>query len=259
MKKIVSVLIICVMLLSSFGVSAVATSSKVEDTYTQPEKFIYGDVDMDSVVTVKDATLVQKYIAQIETLSLIQKYAAKINDKKISVRNATEIQKYVAGISNNSNVGIMEFMDFPITFEKNMIDASATGDELSFVQTECVNFDSGSETYKYFKNNMFYVFFEANYIFEGLENTELENKYTDEYFENNALIVMSHFGSSSRLYRVDSITQFDGVLGVNYTTLFPKSGVVTTDVVNSLLYIEVSREDIRDVVDIVTYENIGVY
>lgn len=253
LMSVLLILIIGVMSVGVFGVSA-------ESEYTQLEKFIYGDVDMDGVVTVKDATLIQKYVAQLENLSLIQKQAAKINGNIISVRNATEIQKYVAQIKvNDSKVGVTNHIMEPIIYEKNMIDASASGDELLFEQTECIDFDSCSETYKYFRNNMLYMFFETNYILEGLENTVLDNKYTDEYFENNALIVMSHFGSSSVRYRIDSIVKSGSVFGVNYTLLLPKSGVVSADVVNSRVYIEVSKSDIKGITDVVSHMNIELY
>lgn len=63
------------------------------------EDFILGDVDGDGEVTVKDATLIQKFSAELETLSDKQKKAADINgDGTISILDATEVQKYVAGL-----------------------------------------------------------------------------------------------------------------------------------------------------------------
>ena len=58
-----------------------------------------GDVDLDGDVTVKDATLVQKDIVQLETLTDFQKKAADINsDGTISVTDATDIQKIVVNL-----------------------------------------------------------------------------------------------------------------------------------------------------------------
>jgi len=91
--KLLSVVLVIVLTLtglSVFGVSA-------EATYTQPEKFIYGDVDMDGVVTVKDATLIQKYIVGIEYLTGVQKFLADPYEAGLSIKNATAIQKRVAG------------------------------------------------------------------------------------------------------------------------------------------------------------------
>lgn len=54
-----------------------------------------GNINMDTAVNVKDATLIQKYSADIETLNALQKYFADVNlDGRINVIDATEIQKY---------------------------------------------------------------------------------------------------------------------------------------------------------------------
>lgn len=58
-----------------------------------------GDVDMDSDVTILDATAVQLYIAQLETLSQTQALLADTdNDKEISIIDVTLIQLFVAHI-----------------------------------------------------------------------------------------------------------------------------------------------------------------
>ena len=69
LMSVLLILIIGLMGVSVFGVSA-------ESEYTQPEKFIYGDVDMDGVVTVKDATLIQKGVADITYVTVVQRYLA---------------------------------------------------------------------------------------------------------------------------------------------------------------------------------------
>ncbi len=255
--KIISfILIISVMMASVcvFGASA-------ESTYTPPEEFIYGDVDMDGEVTVRDATLVQKYVAGLETLSLIQKQSARINDEKITVRGATEIQKHIAGIMvEDSNVGAKVQVQSPTMVDGANVDAVSTGDEISFTQTPYIEWDIRAESFEYFAYNDFYIFDENHYIFNELDGTVLENKYNEKYFEDNVLIVMSFgSGSSSYRYRVDSITKSEGVLGVNYTLLFPESGAVSADVANQRIYIEVSKEDIEAVNSIKTYKNIELY
>lgn len=60
---------------------------------------ITNDVDLDNSVTVADATLLQKYIANISTLTDDQKLLADCNgDGVIDVRDATYIQKIIAKI-----------------------------------------------------------------------------------------------------------------------------------------------------------------
>lgn len=59
-----------------------------------------GDVDLDGVVTVKDATLVQKDIVQLETLTGFQKKIADSNlDGSINITDATAIQKTVVKLN----------------------------------------------------------------------------------------------------------------------------------------------------------------
>ena len=92
------ILIIALMGISVFGVSA-------EGEYTQPEKFIYGDVDMDGVVTVKDATLVQKGVADITYVTAVQRYLADPAGDGLNVKDATAIQKSLAGYEVNLPMG----------------------------------------------------------------------------------------------------------------------------------------------------------
>ena len=90
--KILSLTIALIMIFT--GVSIFTASA--EDTYTQPEKFIYGDVDLDGQVTVKDATLIQKGLAKITYVNAVQRFLADPEGTGYSVKNATAIQKYLA-------------------------------------------------------------------------------------------------------------------------------------------------------------------
>jgi C1A family cysteine protease len=60
--------------------------------------FLTGDVDLNGVVNVRDATLIMKWIANISDLTPIQKANALVGNvyDTIDVRNATLIQKYLA-------------------------------------------------------------------------------------------------------------------------------------------------------------------
>lgn len=60
---------------------------------------VLGDVDADSEITIKDATLVQKYVACITSLYNSQKnYADVESDGAVNIKDATAIQKMIAGI-----------------------------------------------------------------------------------------------------------------------------------------------------------------
>lgn len=55
-----------------------------------------GDVDLNGSIDIKDATLIQKYLADIEMLDATQLGVADYNqDNQINIMDATEIQKYL--------------------------------------------------------------------------------------------------------------------------------------------------------------------
>ncbi len=69
---------------------------------------LLGDVNMDGVITVADATLVQKMVAQLETMSSDQSILADVdNNGTVNVNDVTCIQKYIAsygtGCGNTGN------------------------------------------------------------------------------------------------------------------------------------------------------------
>ena len=74
----------------------------VEYTFDATKDYLLGDVNGDGKISVLDATLIQKYLAGLVTLSDTQKAAADVNgDGSVSVIDATLIQKYIAGLISN--------------------------------------------------------------------------------------------------------------------------------------------------------------
>ena len=66
----------------------------------------YGDVDLKGGINVKDATLIQKYLANIVTLEKHPLKQADVNsDGKVNIKDATVIQKYCAKIDVESRIG----------------------------------------------------------------------------------------------------------------------------------------------------------
>ena len=71
----------------------------VEYTFDATKDYLLGDVNGDGQVTVVDATLIQKYIAGLVTLSDTQKAAADVNnDGSVSIVDVTQLQTYIAGL-----------------------------------------------------------------------------------------------------------------------------------------------------------------
>ncbi len=145
--KIISfILIISVMMASVcvFGASA-------ESTYTPPEEFIYGDVDMDGEVTVRDATLVQKGVAGIVYLTAVQKYLAVADSENFSVRNATAIQKHLAGLDTASSVDKVVEMAYTDKFSGAIDDDALFDYSLIFIQTKSNEYEYTLEDFPEFE------------------------------------------------------------------------------------------------------------
>ncbi len=67
---------------------------------------VVGDVNFDSTVNIKDATAVQKQVADVLTLSESEKAAADVNeDRVVNIKDATAIQKYAAGVDTGFPIG----------------------------------------------------------------------------------------------------------------------------------------------------------
>ena len=96
MKKTYKLLCFLMVLILLIGTIPVSASE-----FTPPETLYYGDVDFDEEVTIKDATLIQKYIAQLESFTTVQRFLADSRFKGITISTVTEIQKYLAGYEIN--------------------------------------------------------------------------------------------------------------------------------------------------------------
>lgn len=66
--------------------------------YDYPDDFEYGDLNGDGAININDATLVQKFAAEIETGEIIIEAGDVNGDGVVNVKDATLIQKYVAEI-----------------------------------------------------------------------------------------------------------------------------------------------------------------
>lgn len=79
---------------------------------------VYGDVNGDGDITVVDATLVQKHVVQLETLSADKQILADVNeDNTISVVDATLIQKYIVQLKDWGRTGDVYHAEQPTTPE----------------------------------------------------------------------------------------------------------------------------------------------
>ena len=94
MKKPVSILLAAVIAASALAAAPFAAHAAQ-----------YGDVDGDGLVTVVDATIIQKHSARLTTLDSSLLKAADMNgDGKVNVVDATNVQKVAAGIDEPSEI-----------------------------------------------------------------------------------------------------------------------------------------------------------
>lgn len=72
--------------------------------------FKKGDVNLDGIVSIQDATLVQKVLAGDANLNSIQEANSLVGfyDHSITINNVTEIQKYLANLIPNLDEGFIE-------------------------------------------------------------------------------------------------------------------------------------------------------
>ena len=82
------------------------TTEVIITTVPEALEYVYGDANSDNSITIKDATLVQKFVAfLVDAESLNLKNADCNLDSKVSVKDATCIQKYLANLTGFANVG----------------------------------------------------------------------------------------------------------------------------------------------------------
>ncbi len=74
---------------------------------------ICGDADCDGLVGIKDATLIQQYLAGYENAQVLEDIADCDGNKRVDIKDVTLIQMYVVGCDNCGNVGknIDEFVE----------------------------------------------------------------------------------------------------------------------------------------------------
>ena len=69
------------------------------------DPIILGDVDGDGVVSILDATAIQRHLASIPTYSYIEAAADTDEDGSVSILDATMIQRWLANLQSNDNIG----------------------------------------------------------------------------------------------------------------------------------------------------------
>ena len=76
-----------------------ADSAKAAVAAVGADGYIYGDANIDGTVNIKDATVIQKFAADLETLEGVALKQADVTaDGSVNIKDATSIQKFVADL-----------------------------------------------------------------------------------------------------------------------------------------------------------------
>ena len=90
-----------------FAISLVFTASIIQVAASDNDTEILigysqGDVNLDADVNIKDATLIQKHLADLSKIDDLQLSLADIDGKLgVNIKDATHLQKWIAGIIDN--------------------------------------------------------------------------------------------------------------------------------------------------------------
>ncbi len=71
----------------------------------KPSGMILGDADNDGEVTILDATVIQRHIAELSTESYNEAAADADQDGMVTIMDATSIQRHIAELPTNENIG----------------------------------------------------------------------------------------------------------------------------------------------------------
>ena len=100
---------VCVGLLAvttAIGSMCMASAATNTNTGEKAEYFQYGDVNMDGRVSVIDRTMIQKFIAGMETPTKEQERLADVDgDGKVTREDAVHIQEYIVRLYTNDIIG----------------------------------------------------------------------------------------------------------------------------------------------------------
>ena len=72
----------------------------------EPSLGLIGDTDLDGMVTIIDATAIQRWLVGMNELTAAQQYLADTDgDGKTAIVDATAIQRWLAGLPTSDRIG----------------------------------------------------------------------------------------------------------------------------------------------------------
>ena len=195
---------------------------------TAPEKYNYGDVDLNGSINIADSTIIQKYIAQSVTLSELQLILADVSqDEKVNVKDATLIQRYVAKYINCGRTGQPYYSGQPETTQPTTAEIpTTTQPETTQPTTAEIPTTTQAQTDPIELNGDYYLFGYINGVNYGCE--EDYQTLGDYHFVNGQVTATFDQVSYVAVKTADNKSWFmtDGFEGkVNSVTLYNTSSL----------------------------------
>lgn len=184
MKKLTS--LICVLtLLFTFSTSGISAARA---------GIASGNVDLAEDRNIKDATLIQKYLADICDLTPLQKLVADTDgDGKITIKDATLIQKDIAGIIRIDTEGIFPYMGLHYFYPDYSSGKAMVGVPVTFyVSAYAYDERSNPITYEFYVND--------ELVQERSEKSTLTYTFEEAGSYNISAKIYSSFDYSEKLY-----------------------------------------------------------
>ncbi|MGN0501760.1 MAG: dockerin type I repeat-containing protein [Ruminococcus sp.] len=115
LKYTIALLIALSLSFAAFIPAFALSDDEVEILPGNPSDYQSGDVNLDGKIDIKDASMIQKYLSSIITLSEFQKELSDVNgDGKINIIDSTQIQRILAGLSTGTSKDDDKPIELPI-------------------------------------------------------------------------------------------------------------------------------------------------
>lgn len=212
-----------------------------------------GDADNDSSVNIKDATYIQKILAEFEGYEkdyyqlnayVMKYYYADFNgDFDVNIKDATDIQKYIAGLEYSYRYDEVVFSSVPDSAKP----VNFTEENVKYM---------GYDPYKHSYNKLITSASEYNSFF--LQSSDV---YNEEFFETKSMVYLYRWYSTGMItYQVNSVYAENDVIFIDSQENHPTPGsMVTCDIGVYEKFIVVDKSECGDVSKLVIDESFVYY
>lgn len=203
MKKIMCLILVLVLLMGVYVVNVSAKSA--------PRATI-GDVDVNGKIEIIDATILMRYLVELEEFTVEQKYLADADeDGKLSIMDATNIQRYHAKIYPYESVGHwfdsdlfidncyadylsgMAIVGEPVTFTTFVNSGSPVMSYELLINDVLVSTDeNNSLTYTFDEAGEYNVKIKVNALYSNITHTIWKYKVVEPYESDTPMFKMYH-------------------------------------------------------------------